>query len=144
MSDIQCIATPAMELQRSSKLYLRCVFFLRKPLHRAFSRTPSTPHTRALPTAPHWVQTHPSCKPCTRVSAARPYLWSGQGDPGKTAAIQQRGKAAVSRNENFWDSFVHSCEAPREQKKHLGGGEAAAHQENCWQQADFQEHLEKG
>lgn len=113
MSNIQCIAMPAMEPQCSSKLYLRCGFFLKKPLHRAFSRTPSTPHTRALPTAPHWVQTRPSCKPCTGVSAARPYLWSGQGDPGKTGAIQQRGKA-LSAGRRIFGTVLSTA------VKHLG------------------------
>lgn len=84
-----------------------------------------------------------------RVSAARPHPWSGRGDPNKTGAIHQRGKAASSREQNFWDSFVRGCEAPREQSEEVmlggpsfGGGEVNTHQENSWQQADFGRHLE--
>ena len=140
---------PAMEPQGSSKLYIRC-FFLKKRFHKAFPRTPSTPDTRAQPTAPHQVQTHPSCKPCTKSEVPRgslqpdPSPGQDRGDLRKTGAIQQRGKAAVSRKENSWDSFVHSCEALREQKNHVGVGKAATHQENCWQKADFRQHLERG
>jgi len=63
-----------MEPQGSSEPQIRC-FFLNTPFHKAFH---STPDTRAQPTAPHRVRTHPSCKPCA--SSDVPARWL-QPDP---------------------------------------------------------------